>query len=272
MNLKLDRPIAFLDIESTGAQCRIDRLIDLAVIKLWPDGRREELVYRVHPGQPIPAAVTAIHGIRDEDVKDAPPFAEVAADVDDLLRDCDLGGYNLLRFDIPLLEEEFRRAGRTFDMAGRRVIDVQRIYHKREPRDLSAALRFYCGEEHAGAHGALADTEATIRVLEGQFERYGDLPHDVAALDAYCNPRDPNFVDREGKLVWDAEGEVVVNFGKEKGKRLRDLARFQPSYLEWMLRKNFAEEVCALIRDALQGKFPRRDWPAGPAEPPAEET
>lgn len=270
MKLNIDRPIAFLDIESTGANCRSDRLIDLAIIKLWPDGKREEYVYRVNPGIPIPPESTQIHGIRDADVKDAPLFAAVVEDIDDLLRDSDLGGYNLLRFDIPLLEEEFRRVNRVFNMAGRRVVDVQRIFHKREPRDLSAALLFYCGERHEGAHGALADTDATIRVLEGQFERYADLPRDPAALDAYVNPPNPAFVDREGRLIWDAEGEVVVNFGKAKGRRLRDLARFEPSYLEWMMRKGFAAEVLQIVGEAQQGRFPVRP-PAPPAPPPTGE-
>ena len=258
MRLQLDRPLAFLDIESTGANRATDRIIDLAIIRLEPDGRREEALFRVHPGVPIPPEVSKIHGIRDEDVKDAPPFAQVADAIAQMLAGCDLGGYNLLRFDIPMLQEEFRRAQRTFDMTGRRIIDVQRIYHRREPRDLSAALMFYCGQTHAGAHGALADTDATIRVLEGQLERYPDLCRDAAGLAEYSNPAQPGWVDAEGKLAWDKEGEVVLNFGPQKGKRLRDLVKGDKGFLDWMLKKDFSTELKNIIREALLGRYPPR--------------
>ena len=266
MKLKLVRPLAFLDIESTGANWKTDRLIDLAVIKVHPDDRRETRVFRVNPGMPIPRASTLIHGISDADVKDAPLFAQQAAAIAACFDGCDLAGYNLLRFDIPLLEEEFKRAGSAFDMNGRHVIDAQRIFHRREPRDLTAALAFYCGEILQGAHGALADTEATVRELEGEFERYPDLPADPAALAEYCNPLRADFADRDGKLVWDADGDAAINFGKFKGKKLREMAVAEKNYLEWMLRKNFARDVEELVLLALQGQPPMR-----PAAPPAAE-
>ena len=182
MPLKTDRPLAFFDIESTGTNVRTDRIIDLAIVKVFSDGHREEHTFRVNPERPIPAEASAVHGIYDKDVQAAPTFKSIAAQVAAVFEGCDLGGYNILRFDIPLLCEEFTRAGTTFVVEGRRVVDPQRIFHQREPRDLTAALNYYCGELHLGAHGALDDVIATIQVLEGQFKKYSDLPQDINAL------------------------------------------------------------------------------------------
>ena len=259
MRLKLQRPLAVLDIESTGANWRVDRIIDLAVIRILPDGGREKKVFRVNPGMPIPPAATAIHGIRDEDVLGAPSFAEMAPAIAATLSGCDFAGYNLAKFDLPLLAEEFRRIGKTFDWPSCRVIDAQRIFHRREPRDLSAALAFYCGDEHAGAHGAEADAEATFRVIEGQMERYPDLPADVEGLALYCFPPHPDFIDREGKLTWDAGGEAALNFGVNRGRRLREIAVKDPSYLSWMLRKQFGPEVEQMVVLARENRLPRRE-------------
>ncbi len=258
MDLKLDRPLAVFDIESTGINRRADRIIDLAIVMLHPGGERTEHTYRVNPGMPIPPGSTEVHGITDEDVKDAPPFEKVAPGIRDLLSNCDLGGFNVLHFDIPLLCEEFRRAGIDFDMEGRRVLDAQRIYHKKEPRDLTAALHFYCGEMHLDAHGALSDVLATIRVVEGQFRKYGDLPRELDALEEFCNPRNPEWVDRTGKIVWDGDGEAAINFGKHQGKKLRDLARLESSFLEWMLRSDFPRDTLDIVENALREKFPSR--------------
>ena len=189
MNLKLDRPLVVFDIESTGINPLTDRIVEIAFIKLLPGGAREQNCFRINPGIPIPAEVTALHGISDADVKDCPPFRDLAGKIYTLLDGCDLAGYNLIRYDIPMLVEEFKRASINFTAIGGRVLDAQRIFHKREPRDLVAALMFYCGDKHVGAHGALEDTDATLRVIEGQLEHYPDLPRDMAALDEYCNPR-----------------------------------------------------------------------------------
>ena len=261
MKWKLNRPVAFFDIEATGKNPRADRIVELAIIKLMPDGGREEHVFRVNPERPMSAEVIAIHGITDADVKDCPTFAQIAPKVLEILRNCDLGGYNLLHFDIPMLIEEFARLGMKFDDGDRAVVDAQRIYHKREPRDLSAALSFYCGELHLGAHGALDDVLATIRVLEGQLDRYTDLPQDMESLDAYCNTREPSWVDRSGKLKW-ADGEVVLNFGKNAGKKLRDYVQFEPSYLKWLLKSDFPRDTKDIVQNALEGKYP-----APPAKP-----
>jgi DNA polymerase-3 subunit epsilon len=253
--IQTDRPIAFFDIESTGTNIRADRIVDLAIVRAMPDGTREPHAFRVNPGIPIPPEASRVHGIRDDDVKDCPTFKSIAKQVAALLEGCDLGGYNILRFDIPMLVEEFNRAEVPFSLEGRRVIDAQRIFHLREPRDLSAALLFYTGKKHEGAHGALDDVLATIEVLEGQFQRYADLPKSIDDLSNYCNPRRPDWADSTGKLKW-VDGELTINFGSKQGAKLRDLARLEPSYLRWMMEKNFPRDTTELVANALKGKFP----------------
>ncbi len=255
LDLNLDRPLLVFDIESTGVNWRVDRIIDLAWVKVLPDGQRASGGYRVHPGVPIPSESTRIHGITDEDVKDCPPFSEIARAVAEDFADADLGGYNLLRFDLPLLGEEFKRAEVPFDLSGRRIVDAQRIYHQREPRDLSAALRFYAGESHTGAHGAMEDALATVRVIEGQLQRYPDLPRDLDALHAYCNPRDDAWVDAMGRLKW-SDGEIVINFGRNQGRRLRDLLQKEPGFIQWILNNSFPEDTKTILRNAQSGEWP----------------
>ncbi len=257
---KLDRPLAIFDIEATGISTRGDRIVELFIARLAPDGPRRDFAYRINPQMPIPPEVTAIHGISDADVANCPTFAELADDIAAAFQDCDLGGYNLLRFDIPMLEEEFRRAGRTFAVEDRRIIDAQRIFHAREPRDLTAALAFYCGELHLDAHGAAADVEATIRVFQGELHRYRDLPRDIAGLDAVCNPRDKTWVDRTGKLKWQ-DREVVVNFGRNAGRLLRELVAQEPRFIEWLLRNDFPADTREIVQNAMQDK-----WPAPPPQ------
>jgi len=256
LKLKLDKPLAVFDIESTGLNRKLDRLIDLALIKFWPDGRTESFTFRVNPERPIPPDATEIHGITNEMVKDCPTFQQVAPRVAEVLKDCDLAGYNILGYDIPLLSEEFTRAGLPFDMQGRRVLDAQRIFHKKVPRDLPAALAYYCGELHLDAHDAMADVQATVRVIEGQFERYADLPPDMEGLDEFCNPRHPDWVDRTGKFKW-VNGEVVVNFGKKQGTSLIEIARTDSGFLKWMLKGDFQPDAQEIAKNALDGKFPR---------------
>lgn len=256
--LALDRPLVALDTETTGADTVVDRIVQLALVRLEPDGTREEFETLVNPGEPIPAEATAIHGITDQDVEFAPPFRRIAAEIVTRTAGCDLAGFNLIRFDIPLLLNEFRRAGELWDLTGVRILDAQILYHMMEPRDLSAAYRFYCGRELEGAHGAMADTRATLDVLLAQVRRYPDLPDDVAGLDALCNRPDPRFVDRDRRFRW-RNGEAVFNFGEHKGRSLQDVAKSNTSYLEWMLRKSFSDEVHGLIRDALSGDAPQKD-------------
>jgi DNA polymerase III subunit epsilon len=263
LKLKLDRPLAVFDIESTGTNRRADRIIDLAIVKIWPDGHSEAHTFRVNPQMPIPPDSTEIHGITDADVKDAPPFAQMARRVAEVLQDCDLAGFNISGFDVPVLCEEFARAGVPFDTDSRRILDAQRIFHKKVPRDLPAALSYYCGEMHLAAHDAMEDVAATLRVIEGQMQRYPDLPRDMDGLDAFCNPRDPKWVDRTGKLKW-TDGEAVINFGKKQGQKLRDVARDEPSFLQWMLKSDFPRDTLDLVQGALKGKFPSP--PAKPAK------
>jgi DNA polymerase-3 subunit epsilon len=255
-NLKLERPLAVLDIESTGINPRMDRIIDLAIIKLFPDGRREQHMFRVNPEIPIPAETTAIHHITNADVAHVPPFRQVAAAILEILADCDLGGFGVVRFDIPMLAEEFARAGFEFNPDNRRIVDAQRIYHKKEPRDLSAALAFYCGAMHLGAHGAEADALATVAVLEAQLQKYTDLPRSLDELDNYCNPpRDPAWADRTGKLKWQ-NGELLINFGVQNiGRNLKDLVRDNPKFLKWILKSDFPADTKRIVADALEGRF-----------------
>lgn len=256
---KLDRPLAVFDIEATGINVRTDRIVEIAIVKLMPKGKRESFVFRVNPGIPIPPEATKIHGITDADVADLPRFAAIAKQLNEILEGCDLGGYNLIHFDIPVLIEEFLRANIKFDIDNRRILDAQRIFHKREPRDLTAALAFYCGEMHLDAHGAEADVLATIRVMEGEFEKYQDLPRDMDELDKYCNPRDPSWVDRMGRLKW-LKGEIVLNFGKKKDTSLRSLIEDDPNFIKWMLKSDFPRDMQEIIKNATEGR-----WPTPPA-------
>lgn len=253
--LKLDRPLAIFDIESTGPTPRADRIIEIAIIKLFPDGSMEEYVFRVKPEIPIPPESTEIHGITDADVAGLPTFGELAPKLIHILENCDLSGYNVIRFDIPMLVEEFERVGYHFELEGRRIIDAQRIFHKREPRDLSAALNFYCNEEHLEAHGAIGDALATLKVLGAQLLRYPDLPRNIDELDKYCNQRPSSWVDREGKLKWE-NGEIVLNFTKNKGKSLREIINHDPNLLKWLLNSDLPRDMKEIIHNCMKGNWP----------------
>ena len=251
---QLDRPLVVFDIESTGINPRADRIIELSVIKLMPPkGDHQITNYLLNPSIPIPPESTAIHGIKPEDVAGKPLFRDIAPDLFKLLEGCDFGGYNIIRFDIPMLIEEFQRASINFNMAGRRVVDAQRIYHKREPRDLKAALKFYCQELFLEGHRAEADALATVRVLEGQFARYSDLPRNLDDLDKYCDLRDPSWVDRDGKLRWQNR-EITINFGKNKGRTLSELAKVDRNFLKWILKSDFATDTKEIVNKILNGE------------------
>ena len=255
-NLKLIRPLVVFDIESTGVSPRKDRIIELAAIKLMPDGEEISKCWLMNPGVPIPPETTAIHGISDEIVKDCPTFADKAEEIFEFFRGCDLSGFNADRFDIPCLEEEFARVGMAFAPSARKHVDVQRIYHKKEPRDLSAAVRFYLGRNHDGAHGAEADTRATLEVLKAQMAKYSDLPSTVDEMDEYLVPHDPMNADRAGTLRW-KDGELTINFGKKKGESLKKLLLNEPNYLKWILKGDFDTEVRMIIKDLLDnGRLP----------------
>ena len=258
--IKLDRPLAIFDIEATGISTRADRIIELAVVRLDPDGSEHARTWLVNPTITIPVESTAVHGITDADVRNCPTFAEVAEEIRRFLGDGDLGGFNILRFDVPMLCEEFLRAGVAFEADSRRVLDAQRIFHQREPRDLTAALAYYCGQTHADAHGAEADTRATLEVIRGQFRRYGDLPATMEELDLAFNPLDPFNADRSGRFRW-VDGEITVNFGKKKGTKLRELAQSDPGFLKWILKNDFPLDTRRIAENALAGVYPEPPRP-----------
>jgi len=248
--LPLERPLVVLDTEATGTNARSDRIVEIGCVKVHTDGRRETWVRRVNPGIPIPKGATAIHGIRDEDVRDCPPFRGIAAELGRFLEGCDLAGYHLSAFDLPALRIEFLRASVPFEIATRRLLDAQRIFFAREPRNLSAAARFYCAAEHEGAHGALADAEMTLRVLGGQLARYAELPRTVSELhDLFCAGMDQDL-DPEGRFRM-VKGEPTVNFGRNRGRTLRDLSRQEPGFIKWILKGDFSEPVKEIARKYL---------------------
>lgn len=256
--LRLDRPLVVFDIESTGTTPRKDRIIELAAVKLMPDGTEISKCWLMNPGVKIPPETTKIHGITDEIVKDCPTFADKADEIFAFFEGCDLSGFNADRFDIPCLEEEFARVGKNFAPSSRRHVDVQRIYHRMEPRDLSAAVRFYLGRDHTGAHGAEADARATLEVLKAQMEKYPELPQTVKEMDEYLVPHDPMNADRYGMLRW-KDGELTINFGKKKGESLRKLMLNEPNYLRWIVKGDFDTEVKAIVRDLMEnGRLPPR--------------
>ncbi|MDR7519418.1 MAG: 3'-5' exonuclease [Armatimonadota bacterium] len=260
-HLRLQRPIVFLDVETTGVNPASDRVVEISLIKVHPDGRRETLTRRVHPGVPIPPESTRFHGITDADVADAPRFAEVAPDLLAFIGDADLAGFNIHRFDLPILHRELALAGLRLDMTGRAVVDAQVIYHRKVPRDLTAAYKFYCGKDLAEPHSARADVEACLEVLDAQLATYPDLPQTPQELAEYCTPkpRDPDAVDSTGKFLWEG-GEAVFAFGPEgiRGRRLREVAEKDRGFLEWILRRDFHPEVKAIVQAALAGRFPAR--------------
>lgn len=254
--LTLDRPLVVFDIESTGVSPRRDRIIELAAFKLNPDGTEESRCWLLNPTVPIPQETTAIHGITDEIVSKCPTFKEKSREIFAFFEGCDLSGFNADRFDIPCLEEEFARVGLNFASSARRHVDVQRIYHRKEPRDLTAAVRFYLGRDHAGAHGAEADAKATLEVLKAQMERYPDLPQTTAEMDEFLAPHDPLNADRNGMLRW-KNGELTVNFGKKKGESLKKLLLDEPNYLRWIVKGDFDSEVRMIVKDLLDnGRLP----------------
>ena len=237
MNLNLKRPIAFIDLETTGITVSSDRIVEISILKIQPNGKEEWLTTRLNPEMPIPPKTTAIHGIRDEDVVDSPTFREVGKKIVAFLEGCDLAGYNAIKFDIPVLAEEFLRVNIDFNFRKRRYVDVQVIFHKKEQRTLSAAYMFYCKKELEGAHGAKADTAATYEVLKSQLDRYKDLENDVEKLADFSSFN--NNVDFAGRIILDENGVEVFNFGKHKGKQVEKVFADEPDYYSWMMNGEF---------------------------------
>ena len=245
MKLNLKRPIVFFDLETTGVDTAKDRIVEISMVKVMPDGEQIVKTRKLNPGMHIPAEATAIHGITDEDVKDEPTFAQVAKSLEQFIRGCDFGGFNSNRFDIPVLAEEFLRAGVDIDMSRRKFVDVQVIFHKMEQRTLSAAYKFYCGKNLEDAHTAEADTRATYEVLMSQLDRYPELQNDVAFLADYSSFN--KNVDFAGRMVYDDKGVEVFNFGKYKGMSVSDVLKRDPGYYSWILNSDFTLNTKATL-------------------------
>ncbi len=246
--LTLKRPIIFFDLETTGTDPAKDRIVELALVKMTPDGKREKFTKRINPGIPIPAEVTLIHGISDEDVKNCQQFKQIAHSLYDWMRGCDLGGYNSARFDLPLLAEEFLRVGINVDFTERHMVDVQQIFFKMEARTLSAAYAFYCQKELENAHSAEADINATIEVLEAQLDRYADIGNDVTALHKFTNTDE--YVDYARRIII-KDGQPVFNFGKYKGRKVEDVFNSEPQYYDWMMQADFTLHTKQKISEIL---------------------
>ena len=269
MELKLTRPIAFFDLETTGVNVGTDRIVEISILKVLPDGKREIKTRRVNPTIPIPPQSTAIHGITDEDVKDEPTFAQMAKALATFLKDCDLAGYNSNKFDIPLLVEEFLRANVEFEIKGRRFVDVQNIFHKMEPRTLAAAYKFYCGAELINAHSAEADITATYEILKAQLDRYENviykdkdgsqttpIVNDIEALSKFTNAN--RNADLVGHIVYNDKQQEVFAFGKYKNRLVEEIFRIEPPYDDWMMKADFPlstkKTITAIkLRDFNQG-------------------
>lgn len=238
MKLNLKNPLIFFDLETTGVDVSKDRIVEICYIKVFPDGSEKEYTRRINPGMHIPEGASAVHGIYDDDVKGCPLFREVAKEIAADFEGCDLAGFNSNRFDLPMLAEEFLRAQVDIDLTRHHAIDVQVLYHKREPRTLSAAHKFYCGSEFDNAHSALADTRATYEVLKAQLDHYSDMENDVAAL-----AKESSFtrnVDFAGRFIYDDAGREVFNFGKYKGESVAVVLQRDPGYYGWMMNGDFS--------------------------------
>ncbi len=237
MDLKLNRPICFFDLETTGVDISKDRIVEIAVLKVFPSGNQESHRWLVNPEQPIPAQASAVHGITDDMVADAPTFNSLSGEISRLIADSDLAGYNSNRFDIPLLAEEMLRADCDFDMSNRLAIDVQNIFHKKEQRTLSAAYQFYCQQTLENAHTAEADTAATYEILKAQLDRYDDLENDVTFLSDFTTRQ--KFADFAGFLGYDKQQRICFSFGKHKGKLVTQVLDSEPGYFSWLLNADF---------------------------------
>lgn len=249
MKLNLKNPLVVFDLETTGTNISNDRIVEMALIKVFPDGTVEEKSRRINPTIPIPAEVSMIHGIYDEDIKDEPTFKQVAKSLATWLEGCDLAGFNILKFDVPMLVEEFLRSNVDFEVENRKLVDAQKIFHMMEKRNLSAAYKFYCGKTLENAHSALADTQATYEVLVSQVNKYdgekmtdllgnelGEIKNDMNVLHNLTNQK---MIDLAGRMVYNNEGQEVFNFGKHRGKPVAEVFQKEPSFYDWMMKGDF---------------------------------
>lgn len=245
MKLNLKNPLVFFDLETTGTNINVDRIVEICYLKVYPNGNEESRTMRINPERHIPEEATVVHGIHDEDVRDCPTFKEVARSIAHELEGCDLAGFNSNRFDIPVLAEEFLRAGVDVDLSRRKFIDVQVIFHKMEQRTLSAAYKFYCGKNLEDAHTAEADTRATYEVLMAQLDRYPDLKNEVSFLSEYSSFN--RNVDFAGRMVYNDSGVEVFNFGKYRGMSVVEVLKKDPGYYSWILSSDFTLNTKAML-------------------------
>ncbi|PKO95760.1 MAG: DNA polymerase III subunit epsilon [Bacteroidetes bacterium HGW-Bacteroidetes-7] len=253
MKLNLKNPLLFFDIESTGLNVATDRIVEISALKVMPNGDQEIKTRRLNPTIPISPEAQSIHGISNEDVAGCPTFKEVAKSLAQWMSGCDFAGYNAIRFDVPMLAEEFLRAGVNFDFRKRKLVDVQNIFHKMEQRTLSAALKFYCNKDLENAHSAEADTIATFEILEAQLDKYNDiLENDVKFLSEFSTKS--KFVDYAGRIVLDENDVPIINFGKHKGKAVENVFKSDPSYYSWMMNGEFTLDTKQVITE-LKIKF-----------------
>lgn len=252
MGLQLIRPLAVFDLETTGINITADRIVEIAIIKLMPDGSEQSYHRRVNPTIPIPIEISEIHGIYDADVANEPTFAEIAQEVVDFIGDADLGGYNSNKFDIPVLAEELMRTEVDFDISVKHFVDVQNIFHKMEQRTLAAAYQFYCGKNLDNAHSALYDTRATLEVFIAQLERYPDLKTDIPSLADFSKQGNFDILDFAGRIAKNAKGEAVYNFGKHKGKTIKEVNQIEPGYYGWMLDADFPLYTKQVLRKEME--------------------
>lgn len=248
MPLQLTRPVAFIDLETTGVNLAIDRIVEIAIVKVTPDSTKVIKRKLINPLMPIPKSASDVHGITDEMVKDAPAFKQVANEIRQFLDNCDLAGYNSNRFDIPLLVEEFLRAGLDLDITDRHLLDVQKIYHMMEPRTLSAAYKFYCDKNLDNAHSAEADAAATCDILEAQLEKYPQIGNSVESVMKFIGSEP--IVDFARRFIME-NGVEIFNFGKHKGKRVVDVLKLEPQYYDWMMKGDFAMHTKQKLTEIL---------------------
>lgn len=252
MILELEKDLCVFDIESTGLDISTDRIVEIAILKITPKGEQSELTLRINPEIKISQESIEIHGISDEDIKDAPTFKEAASQIAEFIGNADLAGYNSNKFDIPLLVEEFLRVDFDFDMKDRKFVDVQNIFHKMEQRTLVAAYKFYCDKDLVNAHSALADVSATFEVLLAQLKRYEELEKNVDFLSEFSKNNRFKIVDFAGRLAQNKDGEMIYNFGKHKGKTIEEVSKTEPGYYGWMLNGNFPLYTKSVLKDEMK--------------------
>lgn len=250
-SLSIVRPLVFVDLETTGVNPAMDRIVDVTVLKIHPDGTEEEKTVLVDPGIPIPPSATKVHGITNEDVAGLPRFTQYAKSLIEFFDGCDIGGFNVIRFDLPMLVAEFTRAGLVFNVSGRSVVDPMVIFHTFEPRDLAAAYQKYCGKTLEDAHTSVADVRAAAEIFQAQVRLYQELPQVMTELHEICHPVDPDWIDDQGRLIQSEQGPLI-GFGKYNGKLLKELAGEDPGYLRWLLSQDFSQQVKDIVAEFLE--------------------